>query len=136
MYIIYVTYIHLFLDLLYSIGNQVLQFAPTEPVTLKVNITSTDIHYNFRALTWFHNGMEVIPSERIVITEFNKTLTIFNTTDDDSGVYEVKFTGLLVHPYSKKCEQDVLALLRHYPIAIPAHFYLHTSIPGKLNSVL
>ena len=75
----------------------------------------------------------MIPSERIVITEFNKTLTIFNTTDDDSGVYEVKFTGLLVHPYSKKCEQDVLALLRHYPIAIPAHFYLHTSIPGKLN---
>ena len=131
-----VTCISLFLDLLYAIGNQVLPYTPTESVTLKVDVTSTDIRYNFRALTWFHNGMEVIRSERIIITDFNKTLTIFNSTEDDSGVYEVKFTGLLIRPYNKNCEQDILALLRHYPIGIPAHFHVYTNTPGKLHSVL
>ena len=128
------SYVHTFsLGLLYTIGNQFFQYTPTESVTLKINVASTDISYNFRALTWFHNGMEVIPNERIVITDFNKTVMISNTTDDDSGVYEVKFTGLFIHPYSKYCEQDILSLLRHYPIAMPTHYYLYkNNTPGKL----
>ena len=111
-----------------------MQYTPTESITLNVSIasTSTDISYNFRALTWFHNGMEVIPNERIVIMGFNKTLMISNATDDDRGVYEVKFTGLFIHPYSKSCERDILVLLRHYPIAIPVHFYVYENTPGKL----
>ena len=75
----------------------------------------------------------MIPNERIVLVDSNKTLTISNTTDDDSGVYEVKFTGLFIHPYSRNCEQDILALLRHYPIAIPVHFYVYKNTPGKLK---
>ena len=109
-----------------------MQYTPTESVTLNVDVasTSTDIHYNFRALTWFHDGIEVIPNERIAITDSNKTLVISDITDDDSGVYEVKFTGLFIHPYSKACEQNILALLRHYPIAEPVHFYVYKDPPG------
>ena len=111
-----------------------MQYTPAESITLNVSVASTsiDVSYNFRALTCFHNGMEVIPNERIVIMDFNKTLMISHTTDDDRGVYEVKFTGLFIHPYSKSCEQDILALLRHYPIAIPVYFYVYENTPGKL----
>ena len=109
-----------------------MQYTPTESFTLSINVTVTDIRYNFRDLTWFHNGMEVIPNERIAIMDLNKTLVISNSTDDDSGVYEVKYTGLFIHPYSKNCEQDILALLRHYPIALPVHFNVYKNTPGKL----
>ena len=136
----FITIIHtsVFLtDLLYALGSQSVQFTPKESVTLNINVASTptDIHYNFRALTWFHDGVEVIPNERITIMDFNKTLTIFNATDDDSGVYEATFTGLFIHPYNEYCEQDILALLRYYPVAIPVHFYVYQNSPGKLTAI-
>ena len=122
---------NLTVDLLQTVGEQYLQYTPPQPITLNVKVSPHDIQYNFRALTWFHNGVEVIPNERRVLSKSNTTLSILNTTEEDSGVYEIKFTGLLVHPYTRKCEQDILALLRHYPVATAALFHLYTNSPGK-----
>ena len=128
--------VNLTVDLLQTVGEQHLQYTPPQPITLNVKVSSHDIQYDFRALTWFHNGVEFIPNERRVISKSNTSLSIFNTTEEDSGVYEVKFTGLLVHPYSRKCEQDILALLRHYPVAAAALFHLYTNSPGKHSTFI
>ena len=61
----------------------------------------------------------------------NTTLTVINSTAADSGVYEARFDGLLVHPYSRICEKAVLDLLRHYPVLKPAVFYVGTTFTGE-----
>ena len=125
---------YIFTGLLRIIGQQNIQYIPPHPVTLSVEVNPKRTAYNFRALTWFHNGVQITSDDRIVISESTETLSILNTTDADSGVYEVKFTGLLVRPYARKCEQDVLALLRHYPVAEAAVFHLYTNTLGEFAS--
>ena len=52
---------------------------------------------------------------------------MINSTVADSGVYEARFDGLLIHLYSRICEEAVLDLLRHYPVLKPAVFYVGTT---------
>ena len=52
---------------------------------------------------------------------------MINSTVADSGVYEARFDGLLIHPYSRICEEAVLDLLRHYPVLKPAVFHVGTA---------
>ena len=85
----------------------------------------------FRALTWYHNGNKLISSKRITLSSDGTTLTVANSTVADGGVYEVRFDGLLIHPYSRRCEEAVLDLLRHYPVFKAAVFHLDTTLPGK-----
>ena len=42
-------------------------------------------------------------------------------------MYEARFDGLLIHPYSRYCEEAVLDLLRHYPVLKPAVFHVGTT---------
>ena len=92
-----------------------------------MRITDASIHYNFRALTWYHNGNKLTPGGRITLSSDNTTLTVINSTVADSGVYEARFDGLLIHPYSRFCEEAVLDLLRHYPVLKPAVFHVGTA---------
>ena len=62
----------------------------------------------------------------MVFSQDNKTLTILNTTEEDSGVYEAMFEGLLVYPHNHYCEQVNVYLLRHYPILSPVVFQVGT----------
>ena len=110
-----------------------MQFELAEAVILNVGLTAVDIRYWLRALTWYHNGAEVIPNGRITLSNDNTTLTITNATEFDSGVYEVKFAGLLVHPYRKICEAEVTRVLQHYPLLRPVVFHLYMDFPGKQN---
>jgi len=98
-----------------------------------------NIRYLFRALTWYHNGNKLTSNERITLNRDNTTLVVANSTMRDSGVYEVRFDGLLIHPYSRTCEKAVLDLLRHYPVFKAAVFHLDTaagkpSIRTKVSS--
>lgn len=130
------------------------QFRPPHNVILQVEITNfstydrvdysryyntyryVNIHNFFRALTWYHNGNKLTSNERITLSSDNTTLTVANSTVEDSGVYEVRFDGLLIHPYSRTCEEAVLNLLRHYPVFKTAVFHLGTTSTGKPLEVM
>ena len=113
--------------MLYVNGRSRVQLVLSQNITLQVGITDASIRYYFRALTWYHNGNKLTPGGRITLSSDNTTLTVINSTVADSGVYEARFDGLLIHPYSRICEKAVLDLLRHYPVLKPAVFYVGTT---------
>ena len=137
---------YIFVDLLYIDGTSRVQHTPSQNITLKVGTTDvyvqyySDTYYNvsiryyFRALTWYHNGNKLTPGGRITLNSDNTTLTVINSTAADSGVYEARFDGLLIHPYSRFCEEAVLDLLRHFPILKPAVFYVGTTSTGEYST--
>ena len=120
--------------MLYVNGRSRVQLVLSQNITLQVGITDASIRYNFRALTWYHNGNKLTPGGRITLSSDNTTLTVINSTAADSGVYEARFDGLLIHPYSRICEEAVLDLLRHYPVLKPAVFYVGTTSTGEHNT--
>ena len=97
-----------------------------ETTTLQVNITDIEVRHYLRELAWYHNGERIVPTEHLLISQENKTLTILNTTDEDSGTYEAMFEGLLVYPHNQYCEQVHVNLLRYYPILAPVVFKVNT----------
>ena len=99
----------------------------SQNITLQVGITDPTVRYYFRALTWYHNGNKLTPGGRLTLNSDNTALTVINSTAADSGVYEARFDGLLIHPNSRFCEEAVLDLLRHYPVLKPAVFYVGTT---------
>ena len=120
-----------YLDLLYIVGTSRVQLATSQNTTLQVRITHDDIRYYLRALTWYHNGNKLAPNGRIILGSDNTTLTVVNSTVADGGIYEVRFDGLLIHPYSRTCEEAVLDLLRHYPVLKPAVFHVGSTSTGE-----
>ena len=46
------------------------------------------------------------------------------TVEEDVGVYDAKFTGLVLPGYNRKCESALLDLLRSYPFGSPVSFQL------------
>ena len=133
----------LLVDLLYIDGTSRVQHTPSQNITLKVGITDVHIQYYlntyhnvnlryfFRSLTWYRNGRKLYPGGRITLSSDKTALTVINSTAADSGVYVARFDGLLIHPYSRSCEEAVLDLLRHYPILKPAVFYVGTTYTGE-----
>jgi len=129
--------------LLNIIGPSRVQFTPPHNVTLQVEFTTNasiydyiyqrafNVRYLFRALTWYHNGNKLMSNERITLSSDNTTLMVANSTLADGGVYEVRFDGLQIYPYSRRCEEAVLDLLRHYPVFKAAVFHLDTPSDGK-----
>ena len=97
-----------------------------ETITLQVNITDIEVRHYLRELAWYHNGERLVPTEHMLISENNKTLTILNTTKEDRGVYEAMFEGLLVYPHNRYCEKLHVNLLRYHPILSPVVFQVGT----------
>ena len=108
--------------LLSPIGPTVVQYNTSDTVILRVNITPTATFTRdyLRALTWYHNGTEIIPESysyrNTSLSNDNTTLTITNAQWSDAGVYHVQFAGLRIYPYNQLCEEETLAILRHYPV--------------------
>ena len=129
--------------MLYVNGRSRVQPVLSQNITLQVGITdvyvqyysntyyNVNLHYFFRALTWYHNGNKLTAGGRITLSSDNTTLTVINSTVADSGVYEARFDGLLIHPYSRYCEEAVLDILRH--VLKPAIFYVGTTSTGEYN---
>ena len=97
-----------------------------ETITLQVNITDVEVRHYLRELAWYHNGERLVPTQNQLLSQDNKTLIILNTTDDDNGIYEAMFEGLLVYPHNQYCEQVHVNLLRHYPILKAVIFQVNT----------
>ena len=123
--------------LLSPIGPSVVQYNTSDTVILQVNITPTATFTRnyLRALTWYNNGVEIIPRSyryywyysTISLSSDNTTLTITNAQRSDAGVYHVQFAGLRIYPYNKLCEEETLAILRHYPVLSPVIFNVYTN---------
>ena len=64
----------------------------------------------------------MVPSDRIILSAGNKSLSIANSSTADNGVYRVQYNKLFVHPYNEHCQNEVLSLFRHYPILRPVIF--------------
>ena len=126
--------------LLSPIGPTIVQYNTFNTVILQVNITptATFTRVYLRALTWYHNGVEINPGSyryrNISLSSDNTTLTITNARPSDAGVYHVQFAGLRVYPYNKFCEEETLAILRHYPLLSPVVFTLYTN--SKLTYIV
>lgn len=120
-----------FTDVLKPVGVTTLQILPPHDITLQVNITFRAIRRYFGSLTWYQNGEPLQHDARKILSGGNTSLTITNTSEHDTGIYEVRFTDLLVSPpMIKDCENEMLSLLRHYPLFSPVTFYIHTE--GKV----
>ena len=106
---------------------------------MNITPTATFTRDYLRALTWYHNGTEIIPRSyhyywyyryyysTISLSSDNTTLTITNARPSDAGVYHVQFAGLRIYPYNKLCEEETLAILRHYPVLSPVVFNVYTN---------
>ena len=115
--------------MLSPIGPTVVQYNTSDTVVLRVNITPTATFTRdyLRALTWYHNGVEINSGSHRNISQHNTTLTITNSQQSDAGVYHVQFAGLRIYPYNKLCEEETLAVLRHYPLLSPVVFNVYTN---------
>ena len=66
---------------------------------------------------------------KCIINNGNKTLVINNITDEDIGEYSVRFDGVRLYHYNKRCEVRLLQLLMSYPVLSSLSFSL--SIDGR-----
>ena len=137
MYCVYVlcvcTVCVLCAGLLSPIGPTTVQYNISGTVTLQVNITPTATFTRdyLRALTWYYNGVQINPGSRYYrttsLSSDNTTLNITSARGWHAGVYHVQFAGLRIYPYNKFCEEETLALLRHYPVLSPVVFNVYTN---------
>ncbi len=119
--------------LVHPAGLNHVNFSVHDNITLNIEVNPTSkVFYNFRTLAWFRNGIQLYSGGTIAISEDTTELTIQDISKADIGVYEAKFTGLLVQPYSRNCEADVIDVLAHYPVLKAAVFHLTTGQEGML----
>ena len=83
-------------------------------------------------LTWYHNGTVMLPNpdpddQRITFSVDKKTLTIANFSSTDAGVYKVQFNKIDVQPYCQTCNDELISLLRGYPILAPAVYCINVN---------
>ena len=140
---VYDTLLYHAVGLLSPVGPTTVQYNTSDTIILRVNITPTATFTRdyLRALTWYNNGIEIIPGSyhydyynhysTISLSSDNTTLTITNSQPSDAGVYHVQFAGLRIYPYNKLCEEESLAILRYYPLLSPVVFNVYTN--GKLT---
>ena len=121
--------------LLYPTGPTSVQYNTSDTVILQVNVTTTATFTRdyLQALTWYHSGVEINPASHstISLSSDNTTLTITNAQWSNAGVYHVQFAGLRIYPYNKLCEEESLALLRHYAVLTPVVFNVYTESNRK-----
>ena len=93
---------------------------------MNITPTGTFTRDYLQALTWYYNEVEINSGSHRNISQHNTTFTITNAQRSDAGVYHVQFAGLRVYPYNQFCEEEALAILRHYPVLAPVVFNVYT----------
>ena len=99
-----------------------------ETTSLQVDTSKLDNIINIlHELTWYHNGSKIVSDNdpRLNLTNNNKTLTITNFSSDYAGVYKVQFDQIRISPSNEHCKNEILSLMRHYPILKPAVFCIN-----------
>ena len=70
-------------------------------------------------------------STKYHLSDDNMSLTIMDINPSDAGVYIARYDGLILYPYNKTCEQQLLRALRHYPVLQPVTFILSVDGSGE-----
>ena len=93
-------------------------------ITLQVNTADHSVADALLGLTWYHNGSQIVFGDdpSLIQNNDNKTLTISAFSSIYSGIYKVQFNQLFVHPFDEACKDEVLSLVRHYPVLKPVVF--------------
>ena len=104
-----------------------IQVHQEQDISLQVETLDIDIVNYLLELTWYHNGSVIVPNHdaRLTLSNNNKTLTITNFTRANAGTYKAQFNQLFVHPYNKNCKEELLSLLRNYPVLKSAVFCIN-----------
>ena len=93
-------------------------------ISLKVEVPSVSVLNGLVNLIWYHNGSAINPTlaTQYTIHNMNRTLIITNFTSAEAGMYVIQFNQLFVHPYNEQCNEELISLLRHYPVLSPSVF--------------
>ena len=98
-----------------------------------MDTTDTTVTEYLRELNWYYNGNKISNSSKHLINNGNKTLVINNITDEDTGEYSVRFDGLRLYHYNKKCEDKIVQILRGFPVLRPLNFIV--SFNGNKHTI-
>ena len=106
-------------------------------VTLQVNISNHNVVDLLLGLSWYHNGSKIVSGDdpSLTLSNGNKTLTISTLNSDYSGIFKAQFDQLFVHPFDEACNDEVLSLMRHYPVLKPAIFYVNIDGDCSYSSI-
>ena len=74
-------------------------------------------------------GNPLKADDKYLFSSDNMSLTIMDINTSDAGVYKARYEGLLLYPHNKTCEQQLLQVLRHYPVLQAVTFTL--SVDGS-----
>jgi hypothetical protein len=87
-------------------------------VTLQVNTSDHSVADLLLGLAWYHNGSKIVPGDdpTLMRNSNNMTLTISNYNSSYSGKYAAQFNQLSVYPNDENCKDEVLSLVRYYPL--------------------
>jgi hypothetical protein len=116
-----------------SIIDEHIQVEEQDSVRLQVETPNiTNFTTLLSELMWYHNGTVMLPgpgeeNQRITFSADKKTLTIANFSSADAGVYKVQFNRIDVHPYNQTCNDELISLLRGYPILAPAVYCVNVN---------
>ena len=99
-----------------------------------MNTIDSIITEYLRELNWYYNGNKISNSSKYIINNGNKTLVINNITDEDIGEYSVRFDGLRLYHYNKRCEDKIVQILRILPVLSPLNFIV--SFNGKILIII
>ena len=93
-------------------------------ITLQVNTSNHIVADLLLGLTWYYNSLKIVPGDdlSLILSNNNRTLTISNYSSSYSGKYKAQFDQLFVYPYDKNCKDEVVSLVRHYPVLKPVVF--------------
>jgi hypothetical protein len=116
-----------------SFGNEHIQVDEQGSVRLQVETPNvTNVTSLLSELMWYHNGTVMLPgpgedNQRVTFSADKKTLTIANFSSADAGVYKVQFNTIDVQPYNQTCNDELISLLRGYPILAPAVYCVNVN---------
>ncbi len=116
-----------------SVIDKHIEVEEQDSVRLQIEtLNVTNITAFLSELTWYHNGTVMLPGSgednpRITFSADKKTLTIANFSSADAGVYKVQFNTIDVQPYNQTCNDELISILRGYPILAPAVYCVNVN---------
>jgi hypothetical protein len=116
-----------------SVIDEYIQVEEQDSLRLQVETPNiTNVTTLLSELMWYHNGTVILPgpsedNQGITFSADKKILTIANFSSADAGVYKVQFNRIDVHPYNQTCNDELISLLRGYPILAPAVYCVNVN---------
>lgn len=104
-----------------------IKFDEHDDVILEIDALNNNFLFD---LTWYHNGSTIDLDDQFSLSSDNKTLSLTGyNISSNAGIYLAQYNKLFLHPYYNICQNEVLNLLRHYPVLKPVVFCVDIEYP-------